>query len=97
MSSIIAIRRKKTGCDVFGEATGWAQWYYKVSHPLIIPPHSIGPSNIVEISYYIPPPGMNERHKMEIMALLSDNLMDFINPYAEVYALATQIALGGLT
>lgn len=40
---------------------------------------------------------MNERHKMETMALLSDNLMGFINPYAEVYALTAQIAPGGLT
>lgn len=84
------------------------EWYYRVSHPLIIPYSSVYHSNIVGLSVVVGllddisptprPSGMTEWHRLQTKMLLYDNLMGLINIYDEVYALAahnTHITRGG--
>lgn len=79
---------------------GYLEWYYRVSHPHIIPRGSIEPIYVTRPSYigghsydiFPPPPlGMSDQEKIQMIALLSNNLMGMVNLDGEVYALALHL------
>lgn len=80
----------------------YLEWYLIVSHPCIIshvehanddvrPSNSKGPSDDVPLP---PPPplGVADHQRLQIIVVLTYNLMGLVNPYGEIYTLVSQIA-----
>ena len=80
---------------------GYLEWYLIVSHPCIISPvehadddfrpsNAEGPSDDVPLP---PPPpfGVADHHRLQIIAVLTYNLMGLVNPDGEIYTLVSQI------
>lgn len=79
---------------------GYFEWYHIVSHPNIIPLiehiNDVGLSDVEGPSDDMPPlllpsPGVDDHQRLQLMSILTNNLMGLINPNGEVYILASQI------
>lgn len=95
MSNAIPIRENAVEMSFLGQClNGYLESYFRVSHPCIIPPiqlvDDVGPSHdrghSDDVSLPPPPPfDMTDQHHMEMITLLSNNLMSLVNLDGEVY------------